>query len=393
MAIQPFAMQGQTAEFMLPSQAMAGAERLKGLQNQNAMFDMEVQDKKDAAAANQRLNALFQQSGGDLSKMRQSVGDFRTAMTLDKQIGENAKLQGEGDKARLESGIKKLEYGSQLLQGATPENWQDIRREFGQMTGQDLGEQFDPAKVGALMQQGLSMKDKLENEWKQKGYELDVAQFGESQRHHMVSEGISQQNANKYSGSDGGGKPPPGYRWTPDGGQEPIPGGPADQKLKGDQAKVSANAGKQLAAAAQARKDAEDSNALIAQADPLFDTATGSGLGSMRDAAYAAVGSSTTGAQSAAQLKVIGGTLMSKVPKMSGPQSDADVRNYKEMAGQVGNEALPIETRRAALKAVKEINDRQIAYHNAVSAVQAENEKSSAATTDKPSLDDIFGGQ
>ena len=43
MAIQPFAMQAQTANFMLPSEAMAGAERLKGLQNQNAMVGEERQ--------------------------------------------------------------------------------------------------------------------------------------------------------------------------------------------------------------------------------------------------------------------------------------------------------------------------------------------------------------
>jgi len=197
MPIQDFASHPVTAEFMLPSQAMAGAERLKGLQNQNAMFDMEVQDKKDAAAANQRLNELFQQSGGDLSKMRQGVGDFRTAMTLDKQIGENAKLQGEGDKARLESGLKKLEYGSQLLQGATPENWQDIRQEFGKMTGQDLGEQFDANKVGALMQQGLSMKDKLEAQLKQQGFDVqmrgqDIQMRGQDIMHSDRVNGLTQ---------------------------------------------------------------------------------------------------------------------------------------------------------------------------------------------------------
>ena len=200
----------------------------------------------------------------------------------------------------------------------------------------------------------------------------------------------SERNASMRGASEGGNKIPVGYRQSQDGNLEPIPGGPADMKIKESDQKRQASTQKQLSAATQARKDAEDSNALIAQADPLFDSATGSGLGSARDAAYAMVGQSTEGAKSAAQLKVIGGTLMSKVPKMSGPQSDADVRNYKEMAGQVGNEALPIETRRAALKAVKEINDRQIAYHNALSSVQ---DSAPDQPAGKPSLDDIFGGQ
>ena len=172
MAIQPFAMQGQSANIMLPSQALANGERLKALSNNNAMFDMEVADKQAAQASQAKLNELFQQSGGDLSKMRAGVQDYSTAMKLDKQIGDNAKLQGEGDKVRLESGLKKLEYGSQLLQGATPENWQDIRRQFQEVTGTDIGEQYDQGKVSMMLQQGLSMREKLENEWKQKGFEL-----------------------------------------------------------------------------------------------------------------------------------------------------------------------------------------------------------------------------
>ena len=166
MAIQPFALQARTAEFNLPSQALAGGERLKGLQNQNAMFDMEVADKQAAQASQAKLNALFQQSGGDLSKMRQGVTDYGTAMKLDKQIGDNAKLQGEGDKVRLESSLKKLEYGSQLLQGAAPDgsNWGEVRQQWvdAGLDPNALPAQYDPNRVETMKQQGLSRKDKLE---------------------------------------------------------------------------------------------------------------------------------------------------------------------------------------------------------------------------------------
>lgn len=194
---------------MLPSEAIQGAAQAKAAQNRNAMFEMDVADRQAAAESDAKLNALFQQSGGDMSKMREGATDYRTASMLDKQISEQSKMQGQADKARLQAGLEKLNYGSQLLQGATPENWQQIRQEFGQMTGQDLGEQFDPAKVGALMQQGLAMKDRLANEWKQKGYELDVAKFGEQQRHNSASEGISYMNA--QTRAEGGGDLKPQY--------------------------------------------------------------------------------------------------------------------------------------------------------------------------------------
>lgn len=210
------ALTGQPINMMMPHEAIQAGYQTQAMKQRNAMTDMAMQDAEAAKQGKARLNALYQQHGGDFDKMLASGQlDMDTAVGLMNTKNEQAKLQGEAakqnaqaDKARMEGAIEKLNYGSQLLQGATPDNWQDIRKEFYGMTGQDLGEQFDPNKVGALQQQGLAMKDKLANEWKAKGYELDVARFGETRRHNQVSEGISQQNANKYSGAEGGiGKP------------------------------------------------------------------------------------------------------------------------------------------------------------------------------------------
>ncbi len=41
------------------------------------------------------------------------------------------------------------------------------------------------------------------------------------------------QAENERANGAGGGKPPPGYRWSPDGSLAAIPGGPADQKIQG----------------------------------------------------------------------------------------------------------------------------------------------------------------
>jgi hypothetical protein len=43
---------------------------------------------------------------------------------------------------------------------------------------------------------------------------------------------------------------------------------------------------------------------------------------------------------------------------MSGPQSDKDVLLYREMAGQVGDSTLPVETRKAALETIRQIQER-----------------------------------
>lgn len=83
---------------------------------------------------------------------------------------------------------------------------------------------------------------------------------------------------------------------------------------------------------------------------------TGSLIGAAQDATFAAFGANRAGAKEADQLRAIGGALVSKMPRMEGPQSDRDVAMYREMAGEVGNDRLPVERRLAALKTVRDLH-------------------------------------
>lgn len=355
------ALQGQTANYMLPSEALSKAYALK---NQKIQSDMAAQEMTDNALMDQAYRA----AGGDISKMQADPNmGFRGGMQIAKMQADRAaaaaqadKEQAAADKLRLQSGIEKLNYGSQLLSGATPENWSQIRAEFGQMTGQDLGEQFDPAKVQSLMQQGLSMKDKLSNEWKQKGYELNVAQFGEQQRHNRTSEGISYMNAQNRGESSG---KPQNLVWDASRGVfvDPntrtfiAPTGQDGSSALPQKPESSAEKTARLKQENETRiadKDFANSLDAATAAKDLLPKATGSGFGAMRDKGAALFGKTTEGAQNAAKLKVIAGKLVAAVPKFSGPQSDKDVQLYREMAGQVGDDTLPYETRQAALETV-----------------------------------------
>lgn len=70
-----------------------------------------------------------------------------------------------------------------------------------------------------------------------------------------------------------GGKPPPGYRWKPDGSQEPIPGGPADIK-------AGAEGEKREARKAAAAQQAESVLSAVRDAKGMIGYTT-AGLGSM----------------------------------------------------------------------------------------------------------------
>ena len=77
--------------------------------------------------------------------------------------------------------------------------------------------------------------------------------------------------------------------------------------------------------------------------------------GSIIDTVGGFVGKTPQGAAPADRLKVIGGALVLSMPRMEGPQSDADTKLYREMAGKVGDDTVSIERRLAALDEVEKI--------------------------------------
>ena len=149
----------------------------------------------------------------------------------------------------------------------------------------------------------------------------------------------------------GQGKTPVGYRWAADGKSlEAIPGGPVMAKTTEMQQKVS---------------DAQSVIELLDVARPLIGKSTSSYGGAAVDQVARVFGASTEGSAAAAQLKALEGSLVSKMPKMSGPQSDKDVLLYKQMAGQIGDVTIPAENKMAAMQVIEEINRR---YLNQVQA-------------------------
>jgi actin-related protein len=77
--------------------------------------------------------------------------------------------------------------------------------------------------------------------------------------------------------------------------------------------------------------------------------------GSIIDAMGGFVGKTPQGAAQADRLGVIGGAMVLAMPRMEGPQSDADTKLYREMAGKVGDNTISTERRLAALDEVEKI--------------------------------------
>ncbi len=139
-----------------------------------------------------------------------------------------------------------------------------------------------------------------------------------------------------------------------DVGGHPVIGSASDPALQG---KISAA---KTGGEAQAKRDFNMGGVtdLVSQADSILkgkEKPTHSTIGNLIDSVASIIGQTPSGAAQADQLRVIGGALVSKMPRMEGPQSDKDVALYREMAGNVANANLPIKRRIAALDQVKQI--------------------------------------
>lgn len=88
---------------------------------------------------------------------------------------------------------------------------------------------------------------------------------------------------------------------------------------------------------------------------PTSKRPTESIIGTAADYIGSAIGVSPRGAAEADQLRAIGAQLISKMPRMEGPQSDKDVALYREAAGRIGDSMIPIARRLEALKTVEEL--------------------------------------
>ena len=105
--------------------------------------------------------------------------------------------------------------------------------------------------------------------------------------------------------------------------------------------------------------DATDTLDLLTQAESLLNNgATGGLLAAGGDRAAALFNRSTEGARATASLQTIAGQLTSKMPRMEGPQSNVDVKLYQQMAGDLANDTLPVQTRMAALQQLRQLQQK-----------------------------------
>jgi hypothetical protein len=352
-----------------------------GVQRPKTSNPMELYQAKAAMDQNELANRLgglkveaFEQERSDANKLRGIYSTFGEdtaknvnalyqggmggeAAKYSRSVAEGKESAAKAEKAQIEKAMKVFELSGQIMSGVTDQaTWDRARQQaaevFGPEAAAKMPAQYDPAEVTRRTNQALSVKEQLEQKWKAMEYTTPNANArlaaDTSRANNAASVGATIRGQNMVDSrareANQSGKIPPGYRATASGGLEAIPGGPADLKVN--------------AAGVAKVSDAKDVLGLLDEVDLLLPKSTGSYSGVAADAVMGAFGGSTQGAQAVAQLKAIQGALVSKMPKMSGPQSDKDVLLYREMAGQVGDATIPVPQRQAASAMIRKLNEK-----------------------------------
>jgi hypothetical protein len=105
-------------------------------------------------------------------------------------------------------------------------------------------------------------------------------------------------------------------------------------------------------------ESAKDILTLTNEANKYLDTASSGRLQNIMTGILEVPGISTQASKSDAQLKAIAGQLVSKMPRMEGPQSDRDVEMYRQAAGDIANANVPAPTRKAAIETIRKLNEK-----------------------------------
>ncbi len=131
-------------------------------------------------------------------------------------------------------------------------------------------------------------------------------------------------------------------------------------------------------------QQAENMFQLADEAEALLPQASGGRIGAGYAAGKGLFNVSDESTQANARLKIIAAGLTAAVPRMEGPQSDADRIMYQQAAGDVGNIAVPTGDRLAALKTIRDLQQKYIRTPESLDDVLS-NYQGNQPTPNKPS--------
>jgi hypothetical protein len=166
-------LQVRQAQFDSPVNALAKILQVQNMQQDQQMGRMKMDEYRRSVEDSNALRADLSQPGADPYAALLRRGRVKDASDWQKGQIDQRKTAADMEKTQIETNLKKIGLGAQILSTARDQASYDQARAVAQANGLDVSRmppQFDPAFVQSKLDESLSMKDRLEQRWKQMEY-------------------------------------------------------------------------------------------------------------------------------------------------------------------------------------------------------------------------------
>lgn len=182
----------------------AQVEQNRTAQMGNALNALKMDEYHRGVNRQNSLNALLA-SNADATTLRKS-GFMKEAADWEKSQADVAHTKAQtgettrkAEKARYETMFQHFDAVERIMSGVRDQATldqaiQQAAQVFGPEHASKINPVYNPQAIAQAKAQAMSLKDRLEQEWKQKNFDLDVRQQGEVERHNRTSEGLSAGN-------------------------------------------------------------------------------------------------------------------------------------------------------------------------------------------------------
>lgn len=282
----------------------------------------------------------------------QAKGDIPTMISMSRQRGLTTHADAlEDHYLKTQETLSKLDASKQAaiknrneqlakaaIAADTPEKWAFAARQFP-----ELGE--DPSMRNQFIFQARTIDSILSSQDKAQDRLWEREKFDETRRHNRAME-------NKPTSE---GQP----SWSSPMSAVDANGSPVliQADKFGNVKKVDGFGPKPTLGTAKnpGKTDTGTALSILDEADKLVEAAPGSYLGAGGRLLNKTIGRSTESTQAQSQLEALQASLMMRMPRMEGPQSDKDVQLYREQAGKIADPTVPAGDKKAAIRSIRNI--------------------------------------
>lgn len=193
------------AQIESPVNQLAKVLQIQEMQQMGQQRSMQMQDAQRQREQQNRLTSLLASAGDaqDLPEQLMRGGFIDQAGAIRKSRADAAKSMADVDKtkadtekAQFQTAKDKVALIWNVASGVKDQPSYTQALSILQANGIDIAStgapaEYDPDFVENAKQQALTQAQRLDQVWKQKGYDLDVSKQKEAQRHNKAQEGVA----------------------------------------------------------------------------------------------------------------------------------------------------------------------------------------------------------